>query len=125
MYVWGDAQKESIFIFPLNTSLEILLLDDSNNEITKIFLTPHMYVEIDTKKINRLKNADALRVQTLMRMGYITSSIPELYQTRILEAFDIQDSSFFAQAYDTIKMTDASVKNKITSVKQQEILEIF
>jgi hypothetical protein len=68
IYFSVNDEKKSVFVFPLTTPLEILLLDENNQEVTKIFLTPHMYAEIDVEKIARLKNADALRVQTLLRI---------------------------------------------------------
>ena len=125
IYFLVHNEKKSVFVFPLNTPLEILLLDENKQEVTKIFLTPHMYAEIDIENIARLKNADALRVQTLLRIWYVASSIGELYENGVLESFQIQKSSFFSQVYDFITSTDGAYRKLISPLKDQQVLEIF
>lgn len=105
--------------------MEIELLDDSNQQVTKIFLTPHMYAEIDTTKIPRLKNADALRVQTLFRIGYVALSLSELYDAHILDAYGLEKQSFFSQVLEHIGETDTKLKHLLAPFKNQQVIEIF
>lgn len=58
-----------ILIFPLTSSVRIRLEESQNSEgFTDIFLTPHMYIEIDPRRVRFLKNADALRIGTIYQL---------------------------------------------------------
>ena len=92
--------------------------------MTQIFLTPHMYIDIDTTKISRLKNADALRIQTLYKMGYIASPIQTLVTSKNLEKYGITPDSFFTQASQVQTQWDIQKRKLLLGFRHQEVYQI-
>ncbi len=103
-----------VSVYTLSTPASITLTDIQKEEVyTHIYLDPHMYVTFDPSRGKFLKNADAIRVQTIYTLGYL-DEIESLTSTH----------PFFAAWLSLVRDTDAQLQKNLVQLKDVDVENI-
>ena len=125
IYIDFQIDSQKVLIFPLTSSAELVLKDALTGEIyTKIFLTPHMYIEFDPARGKFLKNADALRVKTVFKIGYFPMDISKIEQDTFLKSWNLTKEGFFIKVLGIIHWRDKKMQSQLNILKGQNITKI-
>ena len=111
-----------VLILPLSTALTISLTSEDNSEVyTDIFLAPHMYLEFQPSRASFLKNADAVRIQTVYELWYLWTDISNISEHEFLKKYAAEEESFIAVSMRHIQTRDRKNNLKFKEILTQDI----
>lgn len=122
-----DTQSKpgKVLIFPINSPLTVTLHNVSKTqEYTDIYMTPHMYLELQPSRWKFLKNADVLRVQTVYKIGYIAERILYWWDESPIKIYDISENGFLWRSFKYIWMSDVKTQKLLSQFEYQEVGKI-
>lgn len=119
------TDTNTVFVMSKNTPLSIILQsDDGTEKYTDIFLHPHMYLIFQPKRGSFLKNADALRVETVYQLGYLGLPTSQIDQNTFLKKYSEGAESFFQTSLKYIQKQDTQKEQVLDAFLQSNITQI-
>lgn len=110
---------------PINTPIELSLTSIDGTEIyTKIFLTPHMYLEFQPARGKFLKNADAIRVETIYQLGYLEEDIFQAKDHIFLKKYTGEEKPFFTSVISDIRLQNNEVEKLLKEYRSYKVGKI-
>ena len=97
IFIDSESQDWKVLVLAVSTPVTLQLKSEDNSELyTEVFLAPHMYLLFEPSRWSFLKNADAIRVQTIHHLDYVTANISNFDTDTVLSSYTETKDNFIA-----------------------------
>ena len=122
VFIDSVSSPGKVLVLPLSSSVTVSLTNTDGSEVyTDIFLAPHMYLELQPSRASFLKNADAIRVQTVYKLWYLWTDISQIWEHNFLKKYISEEMDFLSVAMAYVQNRDTKNTLKLQEILTQDI----